>query len=362
MTEYAIIASLIAVVVIAMLQYVGKGAAAAICKPTTGLAGGAYQPAKADGSSNIVQQAVPANPAEEGMAVGTDGSLWIGYFAGYVEKVSPQGALIGKYTFGHTNRLEFMDGKFMPDGSLWYAASTGNIDGNYVGHINPATGAVIKDYKVGNAGAVGAAGNTIVENIDLGSDGRYWYDQAYAGTGSMGTVEAIDAGLVGPPQVFNVGGHPSGLVAGRDGNVWFAESTGDSIGMINPGTSAVSTYALTTGSAPGNITVGPDGALWFIENGTSKVGRMDTTGKLTNEYALPSITSSWSNNIAVGHDYAVWITELSADKVARVSMCGDVSEYSVVAGSNPAWIVPTAGGAFWIEESAANANKVLLLS
>src|ERR1700722_370049 len=59
---------------------------------------------------------------------------------------------------------------------------------------------------------------------------------------------------------------PEGIVAGPDGNLWFAEINASKIGEINPATGAISEFPTPTPNAsPLGITTGPDGNLWFTE-------------------------------------------------------------------------------------------------
>src|SRR5438132_759007 len=67
---------------------------------------------------------------------------------------------------------------------------------------------------------------------------------------------------------------PTGITAGRDGNLWFVEHEGDKIGRITP-QGAITEFAIPTpNSGPAGITAGPDGNVWFAENATDKIGRI----------------------------------------------------------------------------------------
>src|SRR5947209_813146 len=77
-----------------------------------------------------------------------------------------------------------------------------------------------------------------------------------------------------------------GIAAGPDGNLWFTEYSGNSIGRITTG-GAVTEFPLPVAySAPRDITAGPDGNLWFTESGGS-IGRITTGGAFT-EFPVPT--------------------------------------------------------------------------
>jgi virginiamycin B lyase len=55
-------------------------------------------------------------------------------------------------------------------------------------------------------------------------------------------------------------GQPVGIVAGRDGNLWFAESNANKADAIDPATHATADFATPSpDSDPDGIAAGPDG-------------------------------------------------------------------------------------------------------
>jgi RHS repeat-associated protein len=69
-------------------------------------------------------------------------------------------------------------------------------------------------------------------------------------------------------------GTASGITAGGDGALWFANSTGNEVGRVTT-TGSFSTATPTQG-APDLITAGPDGNVYFTDNGANEVGRVST--------------------------------------------------------------------------------------
>jgi len=89
-------------------------------------------------------------------------------------------------------------------------------------------------------------------------------------------------------------------VAGPDGALWFAESSGNNIGRITT-SGAITEYPVpTVAGGLGGITAGPDGALWFIEEGSGKIGRITTPASTSPLVAaiLPSSRSVQVGNTA----------------------------------------------------------------
>src|SRR5258708_16232413 len=77
--------------------------------------------------------------------------------------------------------------------------------------------------------------------------------------------------------------HSNGIIAGPDGNLWFAESGkggygGGKIGRITPSGTITEFPTPTAGSGPYGITAGPYGKLWFTEYYGNQIGRITPSG------------------------------------------------------------------------------------
>jgi streptogramin lyase len=108
-----------------------------------------------------------------------------------------------------------------------------------------------------------------------------------------------------------------GIAAGPDGNVWFTEDGGNSIGRMTPA-GVVTEFPLPTASSfPSDIASGPDGNLWFTEFNANQIGRITTAGVIT-EFPLPN-PNSGLGGITAGPDGAMWFAEQFGNRIGRIT-------------------------------------------
>lgn len=150
----------------------------------------------------------------------------------------------------------------------------------------------------------------------------------------VGTAQAAK-NLVGQVEEFELGAgtRPEALVAGPDGNLWFAglryvdEGFADVVGKVTPQGEVteyvVSTHAANVGLS--DIATGSDGNLWFAFGYTAKVGRITPSGQVT-EFQLPD-PSARPASIAAGPDGSLWFTEWQGGKAGRITPHGEVTEF-----------------------------------
>lgn len=159
------------------------------------------------------------------------------------------------------------------------------------------------------------------------------------------TVTEFNAGI-------SPGSAPLGIAAGPDGNLWFAESSGDRIGRITP-TGVVTEFSagITPGAGPRGITAGPDGNLWFTEQGTDSIGRITPDGVVT-EFSAGITAGAMLTGIVAGPDGNLWFTESGNDLIGRITTAGVVTEFGgLTAAANPNGITPGPGGDLWFVET-----------
>lgn len=137
----------------------------------------------------------------------------------------------------------------------------------------------------------------------------------------------------------------SRIIPGPDGNLWFTELNGNKIGrMTTSGTlteftvpSSVEVPAFPENyrtSHPSGIVVGPDGNLWFTEVSTDKIARITTAGTIT-EFDVPKGTGPYW--LAVGVDGNFWFTGQAlfpiVGRVGRMTPTGSTTIFPLGTGN-----------------------------
>ena len=152
---------------------------------------------------------------------------------------------------------------------------------------------------------------------------------------------------------FPAAGADQAIVTGPDGNLWFTESDADKIGMINPTTDAVSTFAVPTASAyPYSVAAGPDGNLWFTESDANMIGMINPSTDAISEYAIPTANSS-PQVIVAGPDGNLWFAEAQANQIGMINPTTHViTEFPIpTSGARPVGITVGSDGNLWFAES-----------
>lgn len=184
--------------------------------------------------------------------------------------------------------------------------------------------------------------------IVAGPDGNLWFavTRKQNGVGRItptGTVSEFSEGFSGKTQ---------SLAVGNDGNLWVTEPAAATIARVTT-LGVVTEYGVE--GAPAEITAGPDGALWFTEpGGSGAIGRI-TTGGAPARYTAGLTASSAPLGIAAGADGALWFTEsANPGRIGRISTTGSITEYSagLTANRKPTGITAGPDGALWFTESA----------
>ena len=198
---------------------------------------------------------------------------------------------------------------------------------------------------------------TFPRGITVGSDGNLWFTEDQGQ--SIGRV--TPAGVITEFPVFSGpfgAGATEGITNGPDGNIWFTEYTRQAIGRITP-TGAITEFSLA--NRPYGITAGPDGNLWFAERSGNNIGRITPAGAIT-EFPIPSPNSN-PTGITAGPDGNLWFAELFAEntnsfgngKIGRITPAGVITEFSIptTAGA-PVDITAGPDGNLWFTEAGGN--------
>jgi RHS repeat-associated protein len=265
-------------------------------------------------------------PCFSGLAVGPDGSLYIADSGNsQVRRVGPDGLLTifaGTGTFGSGGdggpaikaSLEHPTGLALgPDGSLYIADSSdsrvrrvgpdgtitafaGTTRGGFSGDGGPATAAAL-NFPVGLA--VGPDGSLYIADEGnfrvrrVGPDGLI---TTFAGTGVRGF-----SGDGGPATAASLRIHCSGLVVGRDGSVYIADSDSSRVRRVGPD-GLIATFAGTGNQGfsgdggpaatasmaiPQGLALGPDGSLYIADSVNSLVRRVGPEGIISTVAGKP---------------------------------------------------------------------------
>ena len=198
------------------------------------------------------------------------------------------------------------------------------------------------------------------QGIVAGPDGNLWFAEFNAGK-----VAELNpsTGAITEFATPTPNSHPLGITTGPDGNVWFAEFTADQIGRINPATGAVTEFPIpTAASGPVAIVAGPNGNLWFTEFATDQLAEINPATGAVTEFHVPT-ASSQPFGIGVGPDGNIWFTEKNASKIAEFNLSTSMFTEipTTTASSAPNAISAGPDGSLWFTESAAAASRVGLV-
>jgi streptogramin lyase len=232
------------------------------------------------------------------------------------------------------------------DGSVWFTGGFRSI-----GRVRPdgtIDSFALPETETESTSAGGGANGPIV----AGADGNVWF-AAYRSpkAGMQGeTVAAIDritpSGEITEFPLPGAGGSPTRLALGHDGNVWFTERIEDRVGSISR-TGRITSFPLPPASRPGNIVAGSDGALWFTEESDRgpMLGRLATSGAFR-EFPLGANENLSAGALAAGPDGRLWFT-LEAGAIHRMSPQGRISRVQLPHATGVTQIVAGPEGNLW---------------
>ena len=212
--------------------------------------------------------------------------------------------------------------------------------------------------------------------IAPGPDGNLWFTL----TSSNEIARATPTGAFQEFPVPTANSEPWGIAQGPDGNMWFTESGADQIGMITPGGAiteqggigfqdhigkiapdgTITEYPTpTTNSGPEGIVAGPDGDLWFAEYAAGQIGRSSVNGNITE---IP-VSGSGPQQITAAPDGNVWFSDRINNAIGRITTAGSVTEFPLPdSGYNPLpdGIAAGSDGNVWFtEQGYTNIGRVL---
>jgi streptogramin lyase len=235
-------------------------------------------------SGSAVEFSLPAESDPYDITVGPDKNLWFtDFLTNKVSKITTSGA-ITEYALASGSGPEGIT--VGPDNNLWFT----DWSSNKIGKITPS--GTVTQYPL-PAGGKGPA------DIVSGSDGNLWFVESQSA--KVGKITT--SGVV---TEYTVASSSYSIAAGPDGNLWFTMlSTTNRIGSIST-SGVLKEYSLVTGSSPSGITAGSDKNLWYANLLSHKISKITTAGVVT-EYAEPS--GHVAVRLGVGPDGNLWYTE-----------------------------------------------------
>jgi len=247
------------------------------------------------------------------LGIGPGGTLWVvdqGSGTGSLVRYAPSGAGLPAahlLPLGSTPNVVTVG----PDRAPWFTDQGLNAIGRMT------VGGRVTVYPLPTRDAV-------PDYIAVGPDGAPWFTELKAG--KIGRIDMrgriteraayVPRGRGMPADANGVySAHPTGIVAGPDGNLWFTEQEGFLVRLSTAGRQTP--YHLPASGLPSQIVVGADKALW-IADGDGGVARADTSGRMT-------LFSAGANALVVAvaatPDGSVWFSDQEGGKntLARIA-------------------------------------------
>jgi streptogramin lyase len=187
--------------------------------------------------------------------------------------------------------------------------------------------------------------------IVAGPDGNLWFAEGTLGVDQFARINLTTHVVTEFPEPPGVGAFNS-MVAGPDGYLY---ALSDGLYRIDPATGAVTSFPAPPNSQdPGSMTVGPDGNLWFVET-DNKIGEFNLTTHAITEYPIPT-ADSVSVTITAGPDGNLWFTEAGASQIGRLDPAtGAIVEFPTPTPKSDPWTIAAGpDGNLWFTEFAAN--------
>ncbi|HEX2973662.1 MAG TPA: hypothetical protein VHP11_15110 [Tepidisphaeraceae bacterium] len=141
--------------------------------------------------------------------------------------------------------------------------------------------------------------------------------------------------IIGPINDFVVPPDYSAITAGPDGNMWFVESRGNTIGRITPD-GVITEFEIPADSSSAtarhpdpNLIAGPDGKLWFTVHTASNPVYQILTLTPDGQFAEVSpVQDVGIGELTTGVDGNVWYTQ-SNGEIGRITPQGQITEFAV---------------------------------
>ena len=287
--EYAIVLSVIALVVFGVLQFLGGQVKSSLCSVTVGLAG------QSSSDSMVLTPALADGAGPLQMVLGPDNNLW------FTEE--------GQSKIGTVN---------LTTKALTEFATTGTTTGIVVGPDNRLWFTEPNANKVGAVTTAGVVSEWSFANpmgIAVGPDSNIWFTEQSANNIVAVNTSGVSVHAYGIPTGGTL---PASIITGSDNNLWFTEWGVAALGKLTTGGSFTQ---VANGQIHNSVTLvsGPKGEVWVSEEpsslvfaggstnsgsgGPAQVARVDpTTGNVIEQinidpnFSIPVVTVMDSGN------------------------------------------------------------------
>jgi virginiamycin B lyase len=272
-----------------------------------------------------------------------------------------------------------------PDGTVWFTIDFSNAIGRIAGgkverlvkgkeNVEPMGLGVAADgsawitdapqVQIAHVGRDGRVDTVPLETpiarlgrLAVGKDGAVWFAES-----TRNSITRYAGGTLQRHQIDPVRGAPFGVAVSADGSAWASLQLGNKIVHVVPGADAVEYELPTASSSPSDVAIGPDGAIWVIEFRPNQIARFKD-GRFE-EYKVEGDRSGLAG-LTVGRDGAVWfgllrehaIGRLRAGKVVKFPLPRPEARPASVAvdGSGNVWYADITGWVGMIPAATAEA-------
>jgi len=131
----------------------------------------------------------------------------------------------------------------------------------------------------------------------------------------------------GEPATLTIWGVPTpdpgleGIALSPGGKVYFAETSSDKIGRLNPFTNVITEWS--AGDGPRYLVLGDSGELYFTEGAGNRISRLIPSGDFYSSETVPTSVGGPTGLLrTVDGGVQLWFAERSANKVGRLELGG----------------------------------------
>jgi virginiamycin B lyase len=245
-----------------------------------------------------------------------------------------------------------------PDGTVWY---TGQANGS-LGRLDPATGEAkefplkkLPQTKAFLPYGVGPHG------LIADRDGSIWFTAQLAGF--VGKLDPRTGEQVQYRMPDAEARDPHTPIFDQKGTLWFTLQMSNMVGRIVPSTGDVKIVRVpSAASQPYGIKISSKGDPWFVELTGGRIGKIDPVTFDIHEYALPH-AGTMPRRIALTSDDVVWYSDYGRGYLGRLNPdTGTVTEWATPSGAGPdsqPYAITVVGNIVWYVETGVRPNMLV---